>query len=120
VAHVAIRNRVATDARRTHGGTEFHILDVLKLVFPEDIVPPTVIHPLAKQFNGWLSSVFFLFRHVKIINKDDAFCSRLGSKVAFSASAHAAVNDRLRLVRRGLCRKRKCDVVVLFVLEVVL
>jgi len=43
-------------------------------LFP--VIPASVIHPLAQQFNGRLGSICFQHGHVQIINEEDEIFSQ--------------------------------------------
>jgi len=53
-----------------HGRDKDDILN-LHVLLSESIVPAFVVHPLTEEFDWRLSTVFFLFRHVQIINKEN-------------------------------------------------
>lgn len=42
-----------------------------KLTYLLPVIPASVIHPLAQQFNGRLGTVRFQHGHVQIINEED-------------------------------------------------
>lgn len=36
------------------------------------VVPSSVVHPLPKDFDGWLGAIRLLGGHVKVVHEDDA------------------------------------------------
>eukprot|EP00968_Pinguiococcus_pyrenoidosus_P027389 scaffold7375_cov268-Pinguiococcus_pyrenoidosus.AAC.39 len=112
VAHVALRDPRAPALGWTHRG---HKLDVYELaegvLFP--VVPPRVVHPLAKDLDGRLRAVLFLGWHVQVVNEDDADLAQLGAQDAFAALGQLSVDDVLRRVGGGLSGEVEHDVGVL-------
>jgi len=84
----------ATTTGWTHGSNENDILD-LHEILGKSTIPAFVIHPLTKNLNRGLCTVFFLLRHVKIINEEDQTFSYWRTVNTFTALLNFTVDGVL-------------------------
>lgn len=101
--HIAVGDRVSTNARRTHRSAEFHVLNKLEFLLSNYIIPPAVVHPLTEQLDWRLSTIFLPARHVQVINENNILHIWRWTKTALFPSVHATINNILSLVSRCLC-----------------
>lgn len=67
------------------------------------VVPSTLVHKLAQDFDWGLGSVFFLERHVEIVNKNDGLHSEhLWSEDTSAALVRFLVDNTLDLIGASL------------------
>ncbi len=71
-------------------------------LFP--VIPASVIHPLAQQFNGRLSSICFQHGHVQIINEENKIFSQRRPKHTFTSASKICVNTKNQVI----CTEEKC------------
>lgn len=112
-------NDVSTSDGWEHGRDEVDSAEVFEL-FGIEIVPASVVHPLPEQFNRGLSAIFFLLRHVQVVNEDHDFVfAFFGPEVTFSSpGADLGVDESLDLVGDGLSRKGSGQECVLLIVVV--
>jgi len=71
VTHVTRRYMVAATTRRAHSCNKLYCSNSSELfLIVINLIPSTIVHPLAKKFNRWLSAIHFLLWHIEIIDKD--------------------------------------------------
>ena len=58
--------------------------------------PSCMVHVLAQQLNGWLSSILLHLRHVEVINQYDLLLAYGRSIHALAPLLQLAINDVLR------------------------
>lgn len=90
----------------THGTNKVRVNDVsewMRVIL--SIVPATLVLVLSKNFDWWLSSVLLNFRHVEIIDEDNASLSEAWAEMTLSNLTQLSIDDILNLVAVGLGRE---------------
>jgi len=75
------------------------------------IIPSSLIYHLSKNFNRWLCTPLFLFRHVQIIHKNNSFPC-FGPKYASSFFIDLPINDILSLSAGSLSTESHFDTLI--------
>jgi len=77
------------------------------------IVPAFMIEILTNEFNGRLSSVFFLFWHVEIINEDNTLFAYWWAIHSLSQFIQFSINSVLSLITACLRTENHANVLII-------
>lgn len=109
----SICDELTASSWRSHCSKENYIVQFHELeIFA--IVPSFMISVLAKKFNGGLTSKFFLFGHIEIINKYDTLLANGWSIDSFPSFSHLTIDRVLSLI--GSCLRTEGERNILKVL----
>ena len=99
MSYISSSYRISTTTWGTHCCDKLDLLQVAEIFFISVyFIPSTVVHPLSKQLNRGLCSIFLLLRHIQIIDKNDSFFTKGWPINSLSSLLHLAIYDSLSLI----------------------